>query len=119
MTEEDYRKKQRILIIAFTIGAVTVLLIFVYSISRTFSELQVSNPVDGVLDESRQGDEFNQLQQSLDVIQEDIERFDQEEESSDSQTESGSGDLNTSDSPQNTQSDRPEQGQDNINQFIQ
>ena len=122
MTDEEYRKKQRLLIILFTIGAVTILGIFVFSLSRTFSDLQISNPVDEVIDEE-DVDEFNRLRQSIDSFNSEFEAIEEEEDAAASQSSSEENSSSVEDSDDsNLEADTQDSSVDeteSINQFIQ
>ena len=122
MTDEEYRKKQRLLIVFFTIGAITILGIFVYSLSSTFSDLHISNPVDEVIDEE-DVDEFNRLRESIDSLNSEFETIEEEEDAAPSQS---SSEENSSSIEDSDDSDRELDTQDpsakemeSINQFIQ
>lgn len=74
MTDEEYRKKQRLLIVSFTLGSIIILIIFIFSVTSHFADLQLANPIDEIVDED-DTQELEQIRRSINELNEDFEEF--------------------------------------------
>lgn len=78
MTDEEYRKKQRLLIIFFTIGAIGILVVFIFTIRSHFEDLQINNPIDQIVDEDDER-EIEQIRRSINELNQDFEELQEQE----------------------------------------
>ena len=81
MTDSEYRAKQRILIGVFTLGAIIILGVFIYSMRERFARLEVDNPVNQLPEDSFS--EWSEIQNSINDLTNQLE-----EESESTSTES-------------------------------
>jgi hypothetical protein len=79
MTDEEYRKKQRLLIIFFTLGAIAILTVFVLTLRSHFADLRINNPIDEIVDED-DVQEIDQIRRSINELNQDLEEFQSQSE---------------------------------------
>lgn len=121
MTDEEYRKKQRLLIVSFTLGSIIILIIFIFSVTSHFADLQLANPIDEIVDED-DTQELEQIRRSINELNEDFEEFqsttEQDPNNQVNTDESSSTSETRLDTNGETNIGEEESGDPDINEFL-
>jgi hypothetical protein len=95
MTEEQYLKKQRKLILFFALGSIVVLVVFFQSFRTILTNTEFANPVKEIVDKD-QLDELKQFQQSVNELNNMLQEPNElEETNQNTSSESSSSDKNS------------------------